>query len=278
LINISGLLQDEELLAPIPRRAYLDLDPGFVQFWQAMQGIDMRFGGHTHFVTIGLGIGRPDCAVPTCGREWIKTLQPVVLSLWPVAERITYNALTTVGNWRGYGSIDHQGAFYGQKAHSMRGLITLPTLTGEVFMPALSIHPDERKDLDALAANRWQVVDPAIVAGTPSDYQRFLQGSKGEFGVAKSGYVVARCGWFSDRSVGYLASGRPVIAQETGFTEFLPTGEGLFHFETADDVLAAIEEMNRDYARHSRKARDLATAFFASDLVLNRLLEALGGG
>jgi hypothetical protein len=160
----------------------------------------------------------------------------------------------------------------------MRSFITLPTLTSERFMPAFSIHPEERKDLDALSANRWQVLDPAQVAGTPGDYQRFLQGSKGELGVAKSGYVVAQCGWFSDRSVAYLASGRPVIAQETGFSQFLPTGEGLFRFKTAEDVLAGVEELNRDYPRHSRAARQLAEVYFNSDIVLSRLLDALGAG
>lgn len=277
LINISGMLEDEEIVAPIPRRAYLDLDPGFIQLWQAAEGIDMRLTGHTHFVTIGMNIGRGDCDVPTCGRDWITTPQPVVLDLWPVAERITYNALTTVGHWRGYGSITYRGAFYGQKVHSLRPLITLPSRTSEVFMPALAIHPDETKDLEALAAHGWQVLDPASVAATPADYQRFIQGSKAEFGLAKSGYAVARCGWFSDRSVAYLASGRPVLAQETGFRRFLPTGEGLFSFTTAEDVLAAVEELNRDYPRHARAARELAESDFDSDLVLGRLLDALGG-
>jgi hypothetical protein len=276
LVNISGMLQDEELLAPIPRRAFLDLDPGFVQLWHATQGVDMRLDAHNHFVTIGLNIGRPDCAVPTCGRKWITTTQPVVLRHWPAADRVIDDALTTVANWRGYGSIVHDGVSYGQKAHSLRSLMTLPTRTSEVFLLALSIHPTERQDLHALAANRWRLVDPACVAGTPGDYQRFIQGSKAEFGLAKSGYVNARCGWFSDRSVAYMASGRPVIAQETGFGRYFPTGEGLFSFETAEDVLASLELLNRDYTRHSRAARGIARAFFDSDAVLSGLLDALG--
>ena len=105
----------------------------------------MRFGGHTHFVTIGLAIGQSECPVPTCDRSWITTLQPIVLAFWPVAERITHDALTTVGNWRSYGSIAHQGTFYGQKAHSLRRFMTLPTLTDEKFTLALAIHPDEAK-------------------------------------------------------------------------------------------------------------------------------------
>jgi hypothetical protein len=276
LINISGMLTDPALTGRIPVRVYLDLDPAFIQLWHATQGIDMRFDGHTHFVTIAQAIGRPDCVVPTCGLDWITTPQPVVLARWPVAERIRYQALTTVGNWRGYGSIEYQGVFYGQKAHSLRQFITLPTLTDEKFMPAFAIHADEKQDLAALARNGWQLLDPTEVAGTPASYQRFIQESKAELGIAKSGYVAARCGWFSDRSVCYLASGRPVIAQETGFSEFLPTGQGLFSFSTAEKALAGIDAINGDYTRHARAARAIAEECFDSDKVLTRLLQHIG--
>jgi hypothetical protein len=273
LMNISGMLVDEELTGMIPRRVYLDLDPAFNQLWHASHGCEMRFRGHTHFVTIGLAIGRSDCPAPTCGLPWITTPQPVVLSAWPVARRITHDALTTVGHWRSYGSLEHEGVLYGQKAHSLRRFITLPTLTNERFAPALAIHPDERRDLAALAANGWQLLDPAQLARTPGDYRRFIRGSKAEFGIAKSGYVASRCGWFSDRSVCYLASGRPVLAQETGFSNFIPAGEGLFAFDSTDDILAAIEQLRANYARHARAARAIAEEVFDSDKVLSRLLD-----
>lgn len=275
LINISGMLSDENLISRIPVRVYLDLDPAFNQLW-ATQGVNMRFEGHTHFVTIGMAIGQEHCSVPTCGRTWITTLQPIVLPYWPVAERIDHDSLTTVGNWRGYGSIEHKDVFYGQKAHSLRQFIELPTRTPEKFLPALAIHPGEERDLAALARNGWQLIDPAEVAHTPQSYQRFIQGSKAEFGIAKSGYVASRCGWFSDRSVCYLASGRPVIAQETSFSRFLPVGQGLFAFETVDDVLTGIDSVNRDYAHHARSARAIAEEHFASDKVLGLLLDRLG--
>jgi hypothetical protein len=276
LLNISGMLTDPDLTSRIPLRVYLDLDPAFNQLWHAAQGIDMRFAGHTHFVTVGLALGQPECPVPTCGLAWVPTVQPVVLEHWPVAGPVAHDALTTVGNWRGYGSVEYQGVFYGQKAHSLRDLVALPTRTAEKFLLALAIHPGEARDLEALARNGWALADPVRVAGTPADYRRFLQGSKGELGIAKSGYVASRCGWFSDRSACYLASGRPVLAQETGFSRFLPVGEGLFAFQTADDVLAAVEALNRDYARHRRAARALAEEFFDSDRVLARLLGRLG--
>jgi hypothetical protein len=278
LINISGMLTDPALTEPIPTRVYLDLDPAFNQLWQAAQGIDMRFAGHTHHVTIGLAIGAPGCSVPTCGYQWIKTLQPVVLEHWPVAEAIAYDGLTTVGNWRGYGSIEHNGTFYGQKAHSLRRFIELPSCTSERFMPALAIHANEQRDLAALAEHSWRLLDPANVAGTPDDYRQFIQGSKAEIGIAKSGYVASHCGWFSDRSVCYLASGRPVIAQQTGFSQFVPVGQGLFAFDFVDEVLAAIDEMNGNYPLHARAARGIAEEYFDSDRVLDRLLKQVGLG
>ncbi|HJQ26311.1 MAG TPA: hypothetical protein VKA60_20525 [Blastocatellia bacterium] len=273
LINISGMLTDAALLEPVPRRVYLDLDPAFNQIWHEAYGIDMRFAAHTHFVTVGQAIGKPSCPVPTCGLKWLTTWQPIVLAHWPQAERIDHDALTTIANWRGYGSVEYQGTFYGQKAHSLRRFIELPRRSDEQFMLALAIHPDERKDIAALAENHWQLLDPSQVVRTPQRYQRFIQGSKGEFGIAKSGYAVSHCGWFSDRSVCYLASGRPVIAQATGFSRFLPVGEGLFAFASTDEAVAAIGQLNRDYAAHARAARHLAEAVFDSDKVLTRFLQ-----
>jgi len=276
MLNISGLLTDTELTAKIPVRAYLDLDPAFNQLWHDVQKIDMRFVGHTHHVTIGQNIGNADCSVPTCGLNWITTWQPIVLEHWPVAKEITHHALTTIANWRGYDSIDWNGVNYGQKVHSLRQFISLPTFTEEKFSLALAIHPDETKDLAALRANRWQLLDPANVANTPQVYAHFIRGSKAEFGIAKTGYVNSRCGWFSDRSICYLASGRPVVAQDCGIRNLLPCGEGLFAFNTSDDVLAAIDALNSDYGRHAKRAREIAEEFFDSDKVLKRLLENIG--
>src|SRR5215211_6749292 len=120
----------------------------------------MRFNRHTHFVTIGQAIGDSDCPVPTCGRTWIKTLQPVVLERWPVADKLRYDALTTVGNWRGYGSVNQGGVKYGQKAHSLRPLFDLPRRTRKPFLLAMAIHPDEIADLRQLDRHGWGRIDP----------------------------------------------------------------------------------------------------------------------
>ncbi len=276
LINVSGMLRDPRLTEPIGSRVYLDLDPAFNQLWHD-DGIDVGFAGHTHFVTVGQALGRTSCPVPTGGIEWIPTAQPVVLDDWPVADELEYEGLTTVANWRGYGSVEHDGVHYGQKAHSFRRFFELPRRTDVPVFAGLAIHPDEREDLVALRENGWRLIDPDEAAGTPDRYRRFVRGSWAELGIAKSGYVASRCGWFSDRSVCYLASGRPVLAQETGFSDFLPTGEGLMAFETVDDVLGGVEELRRDYEGHRRSARAIAEDVFDSDKVLSRLLDAVGG-
>jgi hypothetical protein len=276
LLDVSGMLVDDALLEHIPVRAYLDLDPAFNQLWHEVEGIDMRFDGHTHFVTVGLNLGADDCTVPTCGRSWITTLPPVVLDEWPVASAVERRAFTTVANFRGYGSVHHDGRFYGQKAHSLRPLAEVPMRAGARFVLALAIHPDESRDVELLAANGWELVDPAAVASTPEGYREFVQGSYAELGVAKSGYVVSRSGWFSDRSACYLASGRPVLAQDTGFGAHLPTGDGLLAFAGVDEVVAGVDRIAADYDHHRQAARALAEEHLDSDRVLGRLLDGLG--
>jgi hypothetical protein len=275
LLNLSGALQMPDLIGDIPVRAYVDIDPGFTQLWQAHERIDMGFDAHTHFVTIGESIGRPDGDIPDCGRTWVTTRQPVFLDEWPVATQIEHAAFTTVANWRGYGSIDYRGRFFGQKAHSLRGFFELPRLSGETFELALAIHPDEKRDLEALGSNGWRLLDPLEMCASPDQFRRFVRASRAEFGIAKSGYVSGRTGWFSDRSTCYLASGRPVIAQDTGFGVHVPSGEGLFSFETMEDVLAGIDSINTDYERHALAARSLAETYFDSRRVLTSLLDAL---
>jgi hypothetical protein len=275
LLNISGMLSDPDVLDQVPVRAYLDLDPAFAQLWHAAEGVDMRLDAHTHFLSIADAIGRPGCPIPTCGREWLPVLPPVVLDEWPVASALERRRATTVGHWRSYGSVHHEGVHYGQKAHSLRALIELPRRAPGRFELALAIHSDETGDLAALKENGWRLLDPAVVAATPDDYRRFVQGSWAEFGLAKLGYVVSGSGWFSDRSACYLASGRPVIAQDTGFGRRLPTGAGLLAFSHAAEAVDALARLDADYERHRTAARQIAEEHLGSDRVLGVLLEEL---
>lgn len=272
LLNVSGTLTDEALLERCETRAYVDLDPGFTQLWHATGQADMGFDRHDRFVTIGHGLGG---RIPDCGREWITTPQPVALAHWPVADIATDGALTTVAHWRAYGSIRHDGVHYGQKAHALRPLLGLPGETGARFRLALGIHPGERDDLAALRREGWELVDPIAAAGTPGAYRAFVQGSWAELGIAKLGYVEAANGWFSDRSACYLASGRPVLAQDTGFGAWLPEGEGVLAFADADGVAAGLEALRADYPRHRRAARELAYEVFRAERVLAPLLDRL---
>jgi hypothetical protein len=275
LLNISGMLRDERLLESIPVRVFLDLDPGFNQVWH-LTGSDMGLDLHTHFATVGQCLGQGDCPIPDCGRDWIPTLPPVALEHWPLEPAAPrHDAFTSVGHWRSYGSIEHGGIHYGQRAHSLRGLIELPRLSDARFELALGIHPGETADLEALDANGWELLDPYEVAGSPADYAQFVRGSKAELSIAKSGYVASRSGWFSDRSAAYLASGRPVVAQETGFSGFLPCGQGLLAFESVADAVGAVAAVEDDYATHAVAARALAEEHLDARKVLTRLLERL---
>jgi hypothetical protein len=271
LVNISGLLRDREIRDPVPTRLFLDLDPVFIQIWHA-QGVDMGLDGHTHFATVGQGLA--GSRVPL-DRDWTPTLPPVVLDEWQFADRVVHDAFTTVGNWRSYGSVEWRGGRYGQKAHAIRRLIDLPQLTQERLLPALAIHPAEHEDLRALTEHGWELLDPAQIVATPDSYRRFVSGSKGEIALAKAGYIDSACGWFSDRSACYLAAGRPVVAHDTGFGRFLPTGEGLLAFRTAREAAGALYRVSSNYPLHRQAARAVAEEHLDSDLVLTRLLEAV---
>jgi len=275
LFNVMGYLDDAELLAAAPRRVFLDIDPGFGQMWQAL-GLHETFRDHDDHVTIAERIGKPDCELPTCGIAWITTPQPVVLDYW-TDQPDNGSTFTSVASWRGpYEPLEYGGKTYGLRVHEFRKFMSLPRLTGRPFEVALDIHPDEERDLALLAENGWTLVDPNLVAGDPLAYQRYIQRSGAEFSVAKGMYVESRGGWFSDRSICYLASGKPVLAQDTGLEHLYPTGEGLLLFASLDEAAAGVEEIFANYERHSRAARALAEAHFDSDQVLIELLAKLG--
>jgi hypothetical protein len=276
LVNLAGVLGDEELTGPAAVRAYVDLDPAFTQFWHS-DGIDVGLARHDHYLTVGRAIGTPSCSVPTCGLPWTGTVPPVVLNRWPATWSAARFGVTTVANWRSYGSIQVGDVLLGQKAHAVRTLMDLPRrLPNLSFEPAFAIHPAERRDLEALALGGWRVLSPDSVAADPDRYRTFVRASSAELGVAKSGYTVSRCGWFSDRSACYLASGRPVVAEDTGWTQFLPSGEGLLSFADAESAAEALERVFADYDRHRRAARALACEVFDSRRVLGQLLEQVG--
>jgi hypothetical protein len=160
--------------------------------------------------------------------------------------------------------------------HEFRKFADLPARTGEPFSLALDIHPSEVRDLQLLRDGGWVLLDPRSIAGTPCRYRQFIQESGAEFMVSKTMYVETHSGWISDRSLCYLASGRPVLMQDTGIGELYPVGEGLLTFSDALEAAAGVEALARDYHMHAGRARELAETYFDSDRVLGRLLSQLG--
>jgi hypothetical protein len=276
LINVMGFATDDELLAAAPRRVFLDTDPGFAQMWDELGWSDLLSGSDTH-VTIGERIGRDDCSIPTCGLPWVTTCQPVVLDQWPRQTAPPSRPFTSVATWRGaYDAIDLKGRRYGLRAHEFRRLARLPACARGEFQLALSIDAEaDAADVDLLQGAGWLLVAPDVVSSTPGAYKRFVRESLAEFMVAKGMYVSTRGGWFSERSTCYLASGRPVLAQDTGLADLYPLGEGLLSYSTLEEAAAGADEITAHYDRHCRSARELAEEYFDSDKVLSRLLEAL---
>jgi hypothetical protein len=274
LLNVNGFLADPELLEAAPRRVYLDIDPGFGQIW-AEQGLADTFAGHDDFVSVGTNLGGPGCTVPTLGREWIATLPPVPLERWPVAT--PGRGFTSIASWRGpFGPLEFEGRALGLRVHEFRRFVALPRQVGAEFELALDIDAADVADRALLSRHGWRLLDPLRELADFDSYAAFLRGSAAEIAIAKGLYVGTRGGWFSDRSAAYLASGKPVVAQDTGFGAALPTGSGLLSFGDPDEAVAAVEEVLAQPAAHERAARALAEEHLDARLVLGRLLDRLG--
>jgi glycosyltransferase involved in cell wall biosynthesis len=274
LLNINGFLTDPELLGAARRRVYLDLDPGFGQIW-ADQGLADTFAGHDDFVTVGTNLGGPGCTVPLGGRDWIPTLPPVPLEQWPAVDG--GRGFTSVGSWRGpFGPLEHEGRTLGLRAHEFRRFAELPRQVDEGFEVALDIDPADAGDRARLERGGWRVVDPLDALGDFPSYAGYLRGSAAEIAIAKQLYVATKGGWFSDRSAAYLASGKPVVAQDTGFGAALPTGAGLLSFADPDGAVAAVEAVAARPREQARAARALAEEHLDARRVLGRLLDRLG--
>jgi len=272
-LNFMGFITDERILGAARCRVFFDLDPGFDQMWRELGLVDV-LSGHDRYVTIAQNIGQPDCAVPTCGFDWIPTSHPIVLGEWPAVRRD--GPFTTVGAWRGPNApVNYLGKTYGLRAHEFRRFASLPKRSTANFAAALDIDPGDGNDIELLRQNGWTLVDAAAATGTPSAYRSFIQRSGAEFAPAKNMFVQARAGWFSDRSICYLASGKPVLVQDTGLGSHYPHGEGLLTFDTIDDAVEGVDSIMNDYDRHARAARSIAVDVFDSDKVLKELMEKL---
>lgn len=276
LLNISGHLTLAPVMRRVQRKAYLDLDPGFTQFWHAA-GHDVRLDGHDFHFTIGENIGTPGCDIPTGDIRWRHTRQPAVLDSAPVERAAWTGRFTTIASWRGaYGPVQHGSTTFGLKVHEFRKLIDLPKRAAATFEIALDIHPADARDLHLLREHGWRVVDPRGVVPDPRSFDDYIKGSDAECSAAQGVYVATNSGWFSDRTVRYLAAGKPALVQDTGFSQTYPVGEGLIPFRTVDEAVRGVEAIQRDPQRHQQASRALAETFFDSNRVIGRLLDEVG--
>jgi hypothetical protein len=273
LVNISGNLTPSPLFPRFRRKVYVDLDPGYTQIWHHAGLSGARLEGHDLYFTVGEGVGGAGCPIPTNGIDWRPLRPPVLLEAWPVV-RTDAGRLTTVATWRApYGRLEHDGRHYGLKLDEFRKLVALPKRVSQTLELALDIDPVETSDRELLDIHGWQVVEASSVAATPDTFRSYVQGSSAEFSAAQGVYVETASGWFSDRTTRYLASGKPALIQDTGFSRRLPTGEGLIAFRTLDEAVAGAERLAADYDHHCRAARALAEEEFDSDVILSRFLE-----
>jgi hypothetical protein len=271
-------LRDEHLTAPF--RVYIESDPVMSQL--RLANGDARtceaFRQHHAIFTYGENYGSPDCGVPLSGVEYRTTRQPIDLDYWRFCFTPAAGDFTTIGNYRqDKNDIAYNGdVYYWSKHHEWLKFMELPTRTSQRFELGMSL--DDPADREQLAGSGWRVFSPYEMSlDIFGAYPDFIRNSRAEFTVAKDQNVRLRSGWFSERDACYLASGKPVVAQDTGFSNRLPTGEGLFAVATIDQALAAIDAINTDYERHCRAARAIAEEYFEASAVARRLLEQLDG-
>jgi hypothetical protein len=262
-----------------PRRVYVQTDPVHSELMLARDDEHTRvaFAAHDVIVTYGENYGADDCGVPLNGTEYRPTRQPIDLDLWPMAYTPDAPSFTTIANYRtdGYDVQFGGDTYRWSKHHEWERFLDLPRRTGQRF--ELSLSNAEPADRALLESHGWTISSPAEMSlDVFGAYPGFIRGSRGEFSVAKDQNVRLRSGWFSERDACYLASGKPVVAQDTGFGCALPTGEGLFAVRDVDEAAAAIEAINSDYGRHCRAARAIAEEYFDAPAVAARMLEQAG--
>lgn len=277
-LNVTGAQEIREEHLACRRRIYVESDP-FASQVKAASGDPATIAAlaaHDTLFTFGENIGADDCTVPVGPFTWLPTRQPVDLELWPMAAPRADAPYATITTWRNVGKdLTWRGdRYYWTKDREFEKFLDLPRRRpGVGFELAAGVEAAVR---ERLLAHGWRQRDSVAISRDVERYRDYIRRSRGEFTVARDQYVRPRTGWFSDRSACYLAAGRPVITQETGFSKFLPTGRGLFGFTTLDDILAAIDAVESDYEGHCRAAREIAAEYFAAEKVVGHLMRRAG--
>jgi hypothetical protein len=271
VINVSGVNPLRPWSMAIERRIFIDTDPVFTQVNHLTNRARRDLAAaHNRFFSFGEALSTATWSGPRDEFNWLPTRQPVVREVWDTSNPQPRGRFTTVMQWDSYPAVEYCGSSYGMKSESFEAYLGLPGRVVDQFELALGSASAPR---ERLRDHRWHLVDPLAVTRDPWTYQRYIQNSKAEFSVAKQGYVVSRCGWFSERSACYLAAGKPVVVQDTGFSDRLPTGAGLLSFTDVDSAAAAVADVSRRYDTHCQAARDVCEAYFDSVKVLLSLIE-----
>ena len=272
LLNISGVNPLRSFMSAVPVRALVDTDPAFTQIRNIADAASReRSSRHNAFFSFGENIATGISAVPHDGFDWQPTRQPIVLDQWRGGQGVPDGHFTTVMQWDSYPPLEYAGMRFGMKSESFKPFEHLPQHVAETLEITLGspTAPSER-----LTNAGWIIRDPWEPTRDPWTYRDYLKGSKAEFTVAKHGYVVSRSGWFSERSAAYLASGRPVVTQETGFSDWLSPDGGVLPFSTLGEAIAAIDGVAADYLHHCRAARAVAEEYFDARRILPNLIDA----
>jgi hypothetical protein len=260
------------LLARFRRTALVDIDPGLLQFWISRGQLVVP--PHDCYFTTGETVGTAAAPFPDCGLRWIHIRPPVCLERWPYTFAPSAEAFTTVSTWSAdTWVVDEQEAYENTKRVAFLQFAELPRLTRQPLELALFLRTKE--DLAEgrlMESHGWRIRCSGEVAARPESYQAYIQGSRGEFSCAKPSCMKFQNAWISDRTLCYLASGKPVVVQNTGPSSFLPNGEGMFRFSTLREAADALEAVNANYERHSRAARQIAETHFDAKQVLGRVL------
>jgi len=281
LANVSGACWLRPETAAIPLKLFLDGDPMFTQIGLATDPESeyaKRVASHERHFSFGLNIGQEDCEVPTAGLHWRPTVQPIALDYWnpaspaPTMPHIADGAWTTVMNWASYAPKDFQGKKYGQKDIEFERFLDLPQISDEKFVLAMGHGVGNKRPTEMLESKGWNIIEPDTYLPDYTTYHEFLSHSKGEWSIAKNGYVTSHSGWFSCRSACYLAAGKPVVVQDTGWSDHLPSGDGAIAFSTPEEAAKALDLINKNYNHHSAAARAYAEKHFDAARVCEDLL------
>jgi len=276
-VDNSDLLLDflydlpADIICRFHRSALIDIDPGLLQMW--INEGQLNVASHDFWFTIGESIGKPGSLIPDCGQRWGHTHPPVALESWPIVATKTNGFYTTVTNWWGDWVRLGNDVFNNEKRTSFIECIDLPSHANANLELAIFSGPGMDADIDEFTSKGWKIRKSEDVSDTPQAYRSYIQNSRGEFSCAKPSCIRFQNAWISDRTLCYLASGKPAIVQHTGESQFLPNGKGLFRFRTPSDAIEAFQTIEADYETHARHARALVEEYFEAEQVVSRVLE-----